>query len=679
MTAPRPDGSINAVRAAFQRGDEDQAMRLCRQALAATPDDARLWTLLGVALRRRDPDAALAALTRATTLDPLHADASFHLGNVLRERANWPEAIAAYRQALVHAPKHPGLLNNLGLALAGNGETVAAEGCYRAVLARVPNHAQALGNLVHLLCARRRFAEALGFAERALASGAVGPDLWIDRGICERELGDGHAAESSFRQALALAPADPTALGNLAAVLIDRGDFEQAEPVLARSIAAAPGDANVLSLLTHTRQHLCEWHELNALQARVRACLAPGGQGTPNPFHLLAMPASPALQQEAARRWAAAVTPESLPGIMATRGDRLRIGYVSSDFRAHAVAFLATEVWERHDRTQVTTFAYALPPPDDSSTRQRIRTAFDTFRDMQAASAADIALQIRRDGIDVLVDMNGYTTHEKSEIFARRPVAVQLQWLGYLGTMGAAWIDGILTDRYVTPPAGAPFFDERLVYLPDCYCPSDTRRPVAPVPGRESCGLPLAGRVYCCFNSSYKILADVFAIWMDLLAADASSVLWLSPASARAMHNLRAEAARRGVAASRLVFAPRVAPEEHLARHAHADLFLDTFPYNAGTAANDALLMGVPVLTCSGDTMASRVAGSQLRAIGLPELVTDDLAAYAAAAHALAADPSQLATLRAKLAANRSRYPLFDMSRFTTALERALIEAAARG
>lgn len=674
-----PDGLMGRIKSALQRGDEDRALTLCQQALAATPDDARAWTLLGVALRRRDPHAALQALHRAVALDSHHADASFHMGNLLREQARWPDAIAAYRQALLEAPDHPALLNNLGLALAGNSEHDPAERCFRAVLDRAPAHAQALRNLAHLLCKRRRYGEGLALAQRALQAGAAETDLWIDAGICQRELGDPAGAETSFRRALALAPADATALTNLAAVLTDGGNFEAAEPLLAAAVAAAPQDGHALSMLAHTRQHLCAWDDLDALHARVCASLASPAGGTPNPFHLLAMPSTPALQQAAARRWAAGVTPPMLPAVIGARGDRLRVGYVSADFRVHALAFLATEVWERHDRQRVMPFAYALAPPDASPLRTRIAQAFDVFHDMHAALAEDVAHQIRRDGIDVLVDLNGYTTHERSEIFARRPAPVQVQWLGYLGTLGAPWMDGILTDRYVTPPESASCFDERLLHLPDCYCPSDTRRPVASRPDRASCGLPPKGRVYCCFNNPYKILPEVFDVWMRLLAADGESVLWLSPASATAMRNLGAEATRRGIAPARLIFAPRVPPDLHLARHAHADLYLDTYPYNAGTAANDALLMGVPVLTCSGDTMASRVAGSQLRAIGLPELITENLADYAAKALALASDGDARARLRAKLAVNRDNHPLFDMARFTAALETVLIGAATHG
>jgi predicted O-linked N-acetylglucosamine transferase (SPINDLY family) len=385
------------------------------------------------------------------------------------------------------------------------------------------------------------------------------------------------------------------------------------------------------------------------------------------------MPLSPEQQLRVARRWAQDLAPAA-SGTPMSSGARpagtLRVGYVSSDFRTHATSSLLAEVWERHDRTRIATTAYSIGPPESSTLRTRLETAFDRFVECGSDSSEEIARRIEEDGIDVLIDLNGYTTHSKSEIFALRPAPVQASWLGYLGTLGAPWYDYVLTDRFAAPPELQRFFIERFLYLPDCYCPSDTRRPVAPVaPSRAACGLPEQGLVFCCFNNSYKILPAVFDVWMRLLARVPGSVLWLSPASATACENLRHEAVARGIDGQRLVFAPRLSLPEHLARHVHADLFLDTTPYNAGTTANDALFMGVPVLTCAGDTLASRVAGSQLHAIGLPELVTTHLSDYEARALELARVPERLTQLRDRLVAQRSSHPLFDMARFTRALD----------
>jgi predicted O-linked N-acetylglucosamine transferase (SPINDLY family) len=400
------------------------------------------------------------------------------------------------------------------------------------------------------------------------------------------------------------------------------------------------------------------------------------------PFPLLAMPLGAAIELRAATRWARKImAPVARRGIASprsepTRTGRLRVGFVSSDFRDHPVSRLLIECWERIDRARAETFAYSLVPEDPGPFGQRVARAFEQFVDVSGEAVEGIARRIEADGIEVLIDLNGYTTHAKSELFARKPAPVQIHWLGYLGTLGAPWYDFVLTDRFAAPAQLQRYFSERFLYLPDCYCPSDTQRPVAAnAPSRSQCALPEQGLVFCCFNNSYKILPEVFTVWMRLLGQVPQSVLWLSPANATARENLRGEAARRGIAPERIVFAPRVELAQHLARHVHADLFLDTTPYNAGTTANDALFMGVPVLSCAGETLASRVAGSQLRAIGLAELVTTDLVEYEALALALARDPARRAQLRARLQANRHSAPLFDMARFARALD-DLLQAA---
>lgn len=674
------DSLSRSAREALQRGDDEAAEAHCRRALAQDDADTAAWTLLGTALRRRDAAGAEAALRRAIEGDTGNADARFHLANLLREQGRLGEAIALYREALQRMPDHPSVLNNLGLAYAAHGEDEAAEGAWRAALARQPAHRHALANLAHLLCRQARHQEAAVVTDRYLAHYAdASAEFWIDRGIGRHAAGDLDDAAGCFERALHIVPGDVTALTNLGSVQIDMGRFEAAASTLGHAHVAAPDDVHVLGLLAHASAHDCEWQRIDAWHAAIAQRLERDAHAGINPFQALAMPLSAALQRQCARQWAAPLaTPTPIaPAMIRERGTRLRVGYVSSDFREHAVAYLGTEVWERHDRARLATFGYAIGIGDRSPTRRRIEAAFGMFRDCAGEDAGRVAKRIRDDAIDVLVDLNGYTTHARSEIFAQRPARVQAHWLGYLGTLGAPWIDYAITDRYAAPPSLQQHFDERFLYLPDCYCPTDSRRPVATEAGdRARHGLPAHGFVFCCFNNPYKLLPAVFDVWMRLLAAVPRSVLWLAPATDVAVANLRREAMVRGVDASRLVFAERAPLAAHLARHVHADLYLDTTPYNAGTAANDALFMGVPVLTCSGETMASRVAGSQLRAIGLPQLATTDLADYEALALSLARDAERMRACKAELAANRSRFPLFDMARFTHALENALCAVA---
>ena len=671
------------ARAALERGDFHAAEAICRDALERGQDDAVVWTLLALALRPRDASAAAAALGRALERNPRSVDAHFHLANLHREARRFPEAVREYEEALRIAPGHASLLNNLGLALEGCAAEGRAETRYREALRADPVHRKALGNLVHLLCRLRRHEEALRHCERYLQLFAdADATIWVDHGICVlQHLHDNARAEASFRRAVSLAPRDAPSLVNFASSLMTRGDFAGAADALAGAADEGPLQIYALSLLALARAHLCAWDGLDALHAQIaeRIARSAPNECVANPLATLSMPIAPSAQRRVAEAWTRFSLPSepSIRPVALVHRPKLRIGYVSSDFRDHAIAYLLCEVWERHDRTRIETTAYSIGPRVVSPLRTRIELAFDRFHDAFDETAEGTAQRVRDDAIDVLIDLNGYTRGARSEIFAMRPAPRQVSWLGYVGTQGAPWIDYVVTDRFAAPDALQPAFSERFLHLPDCYCPSDTRRVIAATSGsRADAGLPANGFVFCCFNNPYKILPAVFDVWMRLLAAVPGSMLWLSPGDDATVANLRREALARGIPAHRLVFAAHVPLPEHLARHAHADLFVDTTPHSAGTTANDALLMGVPVLTCAGETMASRLAGSQLHAIGLPELVTANLAEYESRALALARDTQYLAGLRERLSANRRTASLFDMARFTQNFEATLASIA---
>jgi len=354
----------------------------------------------------------------------------------------------------------------------------------------------------------------------------------------------------------------------------------------------------------------------------------------------------------------------------------LRVGFVSSDLRNHPMVALSLEFWERIDRQRIEAFAYGIEPEDRGLVGRRATAAFEHFVDASSDTTEALAQRIRDDRIAVLIDLNGFTKYAREGLFPLRPAPVQVNFMGFQGTLGAPWYDWILVDRFGAPESMQWAYVEKLLYGPVCSFPSDTRRtPHGPPPSRAECGLPDSGFVFCCFNNTYKLLPDVFAIWMRLMRAVPGSILWLLDAADEAKRNLRREMERAGVSAGRVVFAPRVALEAHLARIAAADLFLDTFPYGAHTTANDALLVGLPVVTCAGDTLASRIAGSQLDAIGLPELITSSFAEYESLALRLARDPAALAELRRRLRANRLTHPLFDIARYTRDYEDALFRA----
>ncbi|TMH46375.1 MAG: tetratricopeptide repeat protein [Betaproteobacteria bacterium] len=614
------------------------------------------------------------------SLDPGHPEALFHLGNRLRERGEHEAAIDYFERALERAPGHPGVLNNLGLALEARGDAQRAERCYREVLAAQPQHADALANLANVLSVREAFDETVAVYEKLFTIRRDLPAaVWIRRAMAQNRTQDIAGAIDSYREVARL---DPDALQvylHLGTLYIQQRSFAEADTALRRALELDPGNRYALSQLAHTRQQRCAWDGLAELFARLRQSLESEDANTEFPvlpFAILAMPLSPLAQLRAAQRWARTIAKGPLPPRPTVRRgprERLRVAFVTANMHDHPTMHLSLEFWEKIDRARLEMFAYSLRRHDDNPFERRARTAFEHFADVSKEPAARIAQRIREDRIAILLDRNGYTLNGREDIFPLCPAPIQVNCIGFPGTMGAPWYDYIFTDRFTVPEHLRHFYSEQPLYMPHMAFPSDTTRlPAGPPPSRTACGLPDSGFVFCCFSNPPKILPDVFALWMRLLAAVPGSVLWLLGTSDEVMPNLRREAARAHIDPARLVFAPRVEVGEHVARNAAADLFLDTYPYGAHTTANDALLAGLPVLTCAGETMVSRIAGSQLEAIGLPELVAENFEQYEARALELASRPELLRSYRARLAANRATHPLFDMARYARDFEDAM-------
>jgi predicted O-linked N-acetylglucosamine transferase (SPINDLY family) len=629
-----------------------------------------------------DSAAAEEAWRSALAIDPSNAEALFYLGNAARDRGDASEAIRLYEDALRHHPRDAQLMNNLGLALEQSGDIDAARKRYEDALAATDPPPEAHANLARLLERRQDFPGAAAHYQAYATSVTETPAyIWSSLAQCQHRLGALHAAEESYRKALTLAPDSADIQYGLAALLVELGRSAEATPLLAALSKTNPS-GRVLHALLFARLLVCDWTDFDAALAELRTYIsrfADHPADTLIPLSALALPFSPSELLAVARRFADTYRGAYRPRVRSTgpraARRRLKVGYVSYDFRTHPIAHLMTELWERHDRTRFDVHAYSTGPDEDSALRRRIERAFEHFVDVGTESAERTVQRIRSDGIDILIDLTGYTSGSRVEIFAAGAAPLQMQWLGFLGTQGAEWFDYIVTDRFATPPEAQPVLHRALLYL-DCYTPSDTRRSVDPhMPPRAELGLPEDAFVFCCFNNAYKILPPVFAAWMRILAAVPHAVLWLAPSSDATYANLRREARDRGVAPERLIFAPRVDLGAYLARLRRANLFLDTWPYNAGTTANDALFVGLPLLTCAGETLASRVAASQLHAMDAAELVTDDLAAYERKAIELARAPDELARLRAKLDARRATSILFDMERYTRRFEDALEDA----
>lgn len=571
----------------------------------------------------------------------------------------------------------PGGQDDLQRGCAGLAhDAEGAKRIWRAAVAAGRLSAEDLGHAGLAAYEAGRDEEALALFQTAAAAKPSVPAFHANAGlILLSDPRRRQAAVESLNRALALEPNHVGALLNLSAICLDGKRFPEALNLFRRVLSKEPDNITARLGAANASRQICQWGAVEEEEAAIARLLE--RTGTPiSPFILLSSHVSPADHLQAARlftrslRFSPADRLAAPP--LADPSRPIRIGYLSSDFYHHATAFLAVELFERHDRSAFELFAYSHGPDDGSAMRHRLIAAFDHFVEVGHMSAAEAAKRIRADGIDILVDLKGYTLGCRTEILALRPAPVQVNFLGYPGTMGAGFIDYIVGDRVVTPLARAGDYDEKIVQLPGAYQPNDSRRAIAETrPSRAACGLPEDGFVFCCFNNTYKITPAVFRLWMRLLAQVPGSVLWLFEANPAARDNLAYEAASAGIDPDRIIFAPRMEVAEHLARHAHADLFLDTLPYNAHTTASDALWCGVPVLTCRGESFASRVAASLLTAVGLPDLITTTLADYEALALALAREPARLSALKARLKEARTHAPLFDAAAFTRGLEAA--------
>lgn len=470
-----------------------------------------------------------------------------------------------------------------------------------------------------------------------------------------------------------------TALRQMARVLSEHHKPAMAEAMLRQCLDIQPEQRDVIEQFMALRLAQCSWPALPPGSATDRRRLL----RSMSPLSMLAYTDDPLLHLSLAHHYACCLVDEeqelsrhdrrSAP--ITLRGRRLKIGYVSSDLRDHAIGTLMAEVFELHDRSRVEVTAYYCGPPSIAALQGRIRQAVEHWVDIRTLTDDQAAERIAADGIDILVDVNGYTRDARTAIFARRPAPVQMNWLGYPGTLGTPYHHYIIADSWIIPPEAELYYSERVLRLP-CYQPNDRKRDIAPTPTRSAAGLPEQGFVFCCFNASQKLSRFTMERWMGILLAVPGSVLWLLDSGEEMRINLRAFAAERGLTPDRIVFAPKLANPEHLARYRLADLFLDSAPYGAHTTASDALWLGVPVLTLSGRGFASRVCGSLVRAAGLPEMVCATPDQYVQRAIALTRDPAELVRHRRTLATRRRNCNLFDMEKLVSKLEGLFLKAA---
>jgi len=641
--------------------------------LKAEPRHAGALHYSGVVLFQAGKHAEAAERIRAAlAVEPAQPDAWSNLALVLEAVGRPEAAVNALRQAVAHAPDSPEIWVNLAASEVSLGMNTQGEASARKALEADRTLASGWYNLALALSAQDRVLEALDAASRAASLAPEQPAYAGLKAQLESGLGGSDKARATLESALARHPTQPALRFQLATLLDERGAWIDAANAYEQVLKLDAANGAALGQLVFLRRRLADWRDLPALQQRLVGAVEREAGGV-SPFALLSCTESRKLQKRAAETWARAHGPLAQPRPRLLSGARLRIGYLSADFHTHATSFLAAGLFEAHDRRHFEVVGYSTGPDDRSPLRARVAKAFDRFVDAATWSAPQLAEAIRTDGIDILVDMKGHTAAASPRVLALRPAPIQAHYLGYPGTVGGGLCDYLIGDAIVTPPAHADDYTETLALLPGSYQVNDRSRPIAAPPPRAALDLPGDAVVLCCFNSTYKIGPEVFDAWARILAAVPASVLWLlvPDGSHPAIGNLRREAVRRGVDARRLVFATARPNPEYLGLYRHADLFLDTWPYNAHTTASDALWAGCPLVTSRGETFAGRVAASLLHAVGLPELVADDVEGYVRTATALASDPAERARLRQWLEGPGRQSALFDTTATTRALEAA--------
>ncbi|MDR2991192.1 MAG: tetratricopeptide repeat protein [Burkholderiaceae bacterium] len=673
----------------------DAAEATLHRLLELAPHDAAAWVNLGhVQLERGHAQAAVQSLDQALARDPQLAAAYLNHGLALMKLDQPEAAIVDFDHAARLAPNRPDPRYNQAMALHQLGRDSQAQALLDPVTSRWPGFAPGWNLLGMIRQKQRRYQEAFDAYSQALRCNPRLADAWANAAQALSHLERHTQARAAAERAVQLAPDYLPALRTLGAVLCDGDDREEeaAYPWLEKAHQIDPEDPLSLLYLIDRNVRQCDWARIDARLPVLQRLIAQGKVTALQPFRLLSLPCTLVELRDATAK-SCAHEFSGLPRLGAQEGwggaigrprpAKLRIGYFSADFHNHATMNLMAGFFEAHDKSRFETIGICLGhygDQPDGPMRTRAKRALDRFETAGDLNDDQLLALARKLDLHIAVDLKGHTKDHRMGVLVQRVAPIQMHYLGYPGTLGMPGaIDYLVADRVLIPQASRPFYTEKIIELPDSYQVNDRQRAIDPVvPSRLELGLPESAFVFCCFNNSYKITREVFGLWMQLLKDKEDSVLWLLTKDDAAARNLKQAARDAGIDPSRIVFAQQAALPRHLARHARADLFLDTWPYNAHTTASDALWAGLPVLTCMGETFASRVGASLLTACNLPELITGTSQDYLARAKELAHDPQQLSAIRHKLQNTRLTVPLFDTERFTRHLEKAYDLAWAR-
>jgi predicted O-linked N-acetylglucosamine transferase (SPINDLY family) len=656
-------------------GELAKAKEIYEQVLVKSPRHFDALHLLGViAARSGKPSLAVELIGKAIKINPGVAAPYSNLGAALKELKQFDDAVKNYNRAIDLDPQMAEAYSNKGNVLRELGRFDESLACYDHAIRLKPNYADAYTNRGTLLKELRRFEEAISSYDLAIQLRPELAQAYCNKGTVLTELKQFNEALVNYEHAIRLQPGYAEAHVNRGNLLRPLMRFAEALASYQRAIELRPDYEFLPGMVAYIRQKISDWSSYDEVLRQLEVQLD-SGRPASQPFVISTLLDSPRLQRISAQMWVQAKYPvkDTLePTAQIARGDRIRLGYYSADFHDHATCYLMAELFERHDKSRFELFAFSFGPDKSDAMRHRVARAFDKFIDVRFVSDADVARMSRELGIDIAIDLKGYTQDARPGIFAYRCAPVQVNYLGYPGTMGAPYIDYLVGDKVLIPQESRDHYSEKIVYLPNSYQVNDTKRQISDaVFTREALGLPRDGFVFCCFNNSFKITPHMFDGWMRILQAVQGSVLWLLEDNPDATRNLKREAEARGVSEERLVFGVRMPVPAHLARQRLADLFLDTLPCNAHTTASDALWAGLPVLTLIGNSFAGRVAASLLSAMALPELITQTQDEYEQRAVELATEPLLLQAVRDKIVQNRLSAPLYDTALFVRHLESA--------
>jgi predicted O-linked N-acetylglucosamine transferase (SPINDLY family) len=715
-----PDALLDEAMRLGAAGRPADALALCGQVIGRWPEAARAWRFQGMALLQTGrPSDAIDSFARAMALQP-DPETLGYLGVAHCQAGRLAEGIAALRAALSQAPRSILLLQNLLQALLRNGDGAEAAAIARRLSDGLPRHAEHARRAARLLAGVGDHA-APAYFRRALDLMPGWREGWRELALAVRQAGDASAAAAAWQAALDRDPHDGEAWNNLGLIRFEQRRWPEAATCFERALALMPGSSVVLlnfgqldmaaklparaaerfravlrqdprsvaalDGLVRARLATCDWEGLAKSTDALRAVAAAGGPDCEaiSPYCSLFLPIGPREQWQIARAKAARIERQvgaplpPAPRAPSGPDERLRIGYLSADFRRHVLGDMIWQLLAGHDRARFEVFAYATNPPEDSAHYRKFSADADHFRDLSPLADRAAAERIQADALDLLIFLGGHTDGDRAEILALRPAPLQAAYLDYPATMGASWIDYVIADTTVMPPEIEPWFTEHLLALPGCYQLNNDRlpHPDERCPRAEA-GLPEDGFVFCCFNKTDRLNPELLARWIAILRDVPGSLLWLLRPAGDGASRLASAFASAGLDPSRLVFAPLLAKAAHVRRQSAADLFLDTLPSNAHTTASDALWAGVPVLTLAGDSFAGRVGASLLRAVGLPDLIAASPAAYHARAVELARDRTALARHRAHLEGPGRRSALFDTRLRIGELEAAYDEICRR-